>query len=91
MKCSVVCGTCNGQSCENLPEITVDVDVNTHDLDELDDDDEMDRLLDYPVSQLAGDAIEHVEEQYQVYLHAYCCFLLINTFPHVIDTIISIN
>lgn len=38
LKCSVVCGICNGQSCENLPEIKVDVDVNTHDLDELDDD-----------------------------------------------------
>ena len=72
MKCSIVCGTCNGQSCENLPEITIDVDVLTHDFDELDDDDdEMDRLLDYQVSQLAGDTIDQVEEQYQVYLHSY--------------------
>ena len=90
LKCSVVCGSCNGQSCENLPEITIDVDVNTHDLDELDDD-ELDRLLDYPVSQLAGDAIEQVEKQNQVYLHSYYCFLLINAYLQVIDTIISIN
>lgn len=67
MKCSVVCGTCNGQSCENLPEITIEVDVNTHDLDEFDD--EIDRLIDYPVSQLAEDAIEQVDEKYQVYTY----------------------
>ncbi|KMQ81821.1 aspartate-semialdehyde dehydrogenase [Lasius niger] len=49
---------------ENLPEITVD--VHTHDLYDLDEDDEMDRLVDCPVSLLARDAIEQVEEQYQI-------------------------
>lgn len=41
LKCSIVCGQCSGQSCENIPEITIDFDEQTLDLDESFDDEEL--------------------------------------------------
>ncbi|CAH1393915.1 unnamed protein product [Nezara viridula] len=59
-----------------LHEILIDIGVKTHDLAEFnDEDDDMVRLLDCSDSQLAGDVIEKVEEQYQIYFH--CALTLV--------------
>lgn len=48
LKCSIVCSQCSEQSCENRPDIIVDMD--TAKLDDLLHDDELDGLLVYPNS-----------------------------------------
>ncbi|CAH1391165.1 unnamed protein product [Nezara viridula] len=66
--------TCKGQHSENLSEITVDIEVNTHDLDELIvEDDNMERLLDYSDIQLARETIKELKELSQVLFSLIFC------------------